>query len=125
MVLLIAIPFHGFLVLDGLARGGNSEFATVGRSFLLVQDAGGVGEIYGSRIPAALEAELLELGAGPAIPEIHSVIGLTLSDAVLVRGVDLDRYAAVEDFEVIAGRALRPGDPPGALPSGRGFIFDL
>lgn len=112
MVILVALPFQGFLVLDGLARGGNSEFEPVSDVGLSVQDAGGVGEIFGSRIPASLEQDLLELGATPAIPEIHSIAGTSVQDAVLIRGVDLDRYRQITDAEILEGRALEPGDAP-------------
>jgi putative ABC transport system permease protein len=112
MVLLVALPFQGFLVLDGLARGGNSEFEPVNRVGLSVQDAGGVGEVFGSRIPASLEQELLAMGASPAIPEIHSIAGTSAQDAVLVRGIDMERYQAATLFDILEGRPLRPGDPP-------------
>lgn len=112
MVLLVALPFQGFLVLDGLARGGNSEFEPVNRVGLAVQDAGGVGEVFGSRIPASLEQDLLAMGASPAIPEIHSIAGTSAQDAVLIRGVDVDRYRTATSFDTVEGRPLHPGDPP-------------
>lgn len=110
MVVLVALPFQGFLVLDGLARGGNSEFEPVSSVGLSVQDAGGVGEVFGSRIPASLEQELRAMGAAPVIPEIHSIAGTSAQDAVLIRGIDLERYEAVTSFDVLEGRPLRPGD---------------
>jgi putative ABC transport system permease protein len=112
MVILVALPFQGFLVLDGLARGGNSEFEPVSRVGLSVQDAGGVGEVFGSRIPASLGRELLAMGATPVIPEIHSIAGTSAQDAVLIRGVDVERYQMATSFDMLEGRPLRPGDPP-------------
>jgi ABC-type lipoprotein release transport system permease subunit len=46
------------------------------------------------------------------IPEIHTVVGLSPRDAVLLRGVSLDQYLEVESIKIIAGRPLQPGDPP-------------
>ena len=44
--------------------------------------------------------------------EIHTIVGTSLENAVLLKGVDLDHYAELDSFVVLAGRELRPGDSP-------------
>lgn len=117
--LLIMIPIAGFLLLDGVGRTVETDFAAVAADDLLVQESNSVGEITGSRIPASVEETLLEAGSRFAVPEIHAVAGTTIGNAVLLRGVDVDRYQAVERFDLLAGRALRPGDPGRVAMVGR------
>lgn len=111
-ILLVATPLAGYLLLDGFARGIDRDFTEVVSADLIVQEANSVGEITGSRIPASVEADLLEIGATFAIPEIHSVTGSSAENAVLVRGIDLDRYRAITRFDIVVGRPLQPDDPP-------------
>jgi ABC-type lipoprotein release transport system permease subunit len=109
-ILLVATPLAGYLLLYGFARGIDVDFAEEPSVDLIVQEANSVGEITGSRIPATTEAKLLDLGVAFAIPEIHSVAGSTAENAVLVRGVDLDRYRSITRFDTVSGRPLQPGD---------------
>jgi ABC-type lipoprotein release transport system permease subunit len=46
------------------------------------------------------------------VPEIHAVVGTSPEDAVLLRGIQLEAYTRLEEFKIIAGRPLGPGDPP-------------
>lgn len=111
-VMLVAAPLAGLMLLTGFARGIEVDFAVERMDDLIVQEANSVGEVTGSRIPAAVEGDLLAAGVAFAIPEIHSVAGSTAENAVLVRGVDLDRYRAVTRFTLVAGRPLESGDGP-------------
>lgn len=111
-VALIATPLAGFLLLHGFARGIDVDFAVEPTGDLIVQESNSVGEVTGSRIAASIEADLLAAGVPFAIPEIHSVAGSTAENAVLVRGIDLERYRSVTRFEIEQGRALQGGDPP-------------
>lgn len=111
-IALIATPMAGFLLLHGFARGIDVEFAVEAGGDLIVQESNSVGEVTGSRIAATIETDLLARGATFAIPEIHSVAGSTAENAVLVRGIDLDRYRSITTFDLLAGRALGGGDGP-------------
>ncbi len=108
--LLVSVPISGFLLLHGFARGIDVDFASEPSTDLVVQEANSVGEITGSRIPASVEADLRNLGVTFAIPEIHAVAGSSADNAVLLRGVDPDRYRSIVTFQVIEGRALEPQD---------------
>ncbi|MBI5156449.1 MAG: ABC transporter permease [Acidimicrobiia bacterium] len=111
-ILLVATPLAGYLLLDGFARGIDRDFTVTASVDLIVQEANSVGEITGSRIPAGLEADLVSRGLAFAIPEIHSLAGSSAENAVLVRGIDLDRYRSITRFDIVSGRPLQPGDPP-------------
>jgi putative ABC transport system permease protein len=127
-VLLLAIPVAGFLILDGFNRGIEIGFRKAQSTDLIVQETNSVGEVTGSRIAATVGRDLLDAGAPFAIPEIHAIAGTSNANAVLLRGIDLERYRSVTSFEVIEGRALERGDDPrGAfigtvLASGRGVV---
>jgi ABC-type lipoprotein release transport system permease subunit len=109
-VLLIAAPMAGYLLLQGFTRGVDVDFAQTASSDLIVQESNSVGEIAGSRIAAEIETMLLDEGVAFAIPEIHSVTGSSAENAVLLRGIDIDRYRAVTRFEMRSGRPLEPDD---------------
>ena len=109
-VLLVAVPLTGFLLLDGFGRGIDLQFGVESSRDLIVQEPNSVGEVYGSRIPASVEADLLARGVRFAIPEIHTVAGTAADNAVLLRGVDPERYRAVTETTLQAGRMLEPGD---------------
>jgi len=108
--LLVAVPISGYLLLYGFARGIEIDWAQVSTSDLIVQEANSVGEIAGSRISASIERDLLDLGVVFAIPEIHAVAGSSAENAVLLRGIDPERYQSIASFEIVDGRELRPGD---------------
>jgi hypothetical protein len=105
-ILLVATPLAGYLLLHGFSRSIDLDFAAESSPDLIVQEANSVGEITGSRIPATVEQDLLDLGVPFAIPEIHSVAGSTAENAVLVRGIDSARYRSITRFDIVAGRAL-------------------
>ncbi|HLA67655.1 MAG TPA: ABC transporter permease [Acidimicrobiia bacterium] len=109
-ILLVAIPLTGFLLLDGFNRGIDLRFHAAAATDLLVQESNSVGEITGSRISARTGDLLLQAGESFAIPEVHAIAGTSNANAVLLRGVDLDRYRAVITFDVVSGRPLEPGD---------------
>jgi len=109
-MLLIAVPIAGYLLLDGFTTGIDRDFASQSSTDLIVQEANSVGELAGSRIDAAIESDLLNRGTAFAIPEIHAVAGSSAENAVLLRGVDLDRYRSITSFTIVAGRPLSPED---------------
>jgi len=109
--LLVAVPLSTTLVLDGYVRAID-EIRRETRPLLVVQAANTIGEISGSRIPADVEHQLRELGVTDPVAEIHAVAGERVDRAVLVRGIEVDRYRDIELFDLVAGRGLEPGDPP-------------
>jgi ABC-type lipoprotein release transport system permease subunit len=112
MALTIAISLASFLILRGYQTGLTQRYTNLSAAYLLVEQSGSLGEFYGSRIPVSVGAQLLAQGASLAVPEIHTVVGLSPQDAVLLRGIALDRYAELEPFRITTGRPLQPGDPP-------------
>jgi ABC-type lipoprotein release transport system permease subunit len=111
MALAVCIPLLLFFVL-GAYKAGLQERYTVGNdNFLVVQLSGSMGEIYGSRIPAAIGDELHAAGISLVVPQIHTIVGTTSENAVLMRGIPLDTYALIEDYKIVAGRPLMAGDP--------------
>ena len=117
-MLLVAVPIAGYLLLVGFATGIDRDFASQVSTDLIVQEANSVGEIAGSRIDSSIESDLLAMGTTFAIPEIHAVAGSSADNAVLLRGVDLDRYRSVTSFEIVAGRPLSPDDADTAVMLG-------
>jgi len=113
-VFLVAIPVTGFLLLDGFSRGIDIGFHAAATPDLLVQQSNSVGEVTGSRISASVGPQLLAAGETFAIPEIHAIAGTSNANAVLLRGVDVERYRAISSFETVSGRPLEPGDDPRA-----------
>lgn len=77
---------------------------------LVVQQDSTVGEFAGSRIPAAVGDALLAAGVSEAIPEVHAVTGTSGADAMLVAGVDPDRYRDLDPYRIVSGRHLRSGE---------------
>jgi ABC-type lipoprotein release transport system permease subunit len=108
---LVAAPIAGYLLLDGFKTGLDRDFASQASSDLIVQEANSIGEVAGSRIDPAIEADLMAMGVTFAIPEIHAVAGSSADNAVLLRGVDLTRYRSITSFEILSGRGLEPDDP--------------
>ena len=109
--LAVGVPFMSFMLIQAYQAGLAARFSVSLTENLVVQTDGSFGEFYGSRLPASLGADLLAKGAGPLIPEIHTVIGTTQQDAVLLRGLPLEDLLRVEQIRIIAGRPLLPGDP--------------
>jgi putative ABC transport system permease protein len=52
------------------------------------------------------------MGFSLIVPEIRAVTGTSLQNATLLCGIDLEQYTLLEDFSVLSGRRLEPGDPP-------------
>jgi ABC-type lipoprotein release transport system permease subunit len=112
MSLTVAISLAAFLILHGYRMGLIQRYSNLSPAFLLVEQSGSMAEFYGSRIPADVGRQLLDRGASRAIPEIHSIVGTTPQNAVLLRGVSLEEYAELESFRMVSGRPLQPGDLP-------------
>lgn len=112
MALAIAVPVMVFIGLQGYQTNLRNLYEATSGQFLVVQASGSMGEFYGSRLPASLQKDLLAAGLSFAIPEIHTIVGTTRSDAVLLRGIPLADYPRIERFRMLTGRPLQPGDAP-------------
>jgi putative ABC transport system permease protein len=112
MALAVSVSLISFLIIFGYKKGLETRYANLAEDFLIVQENGSMGEFYGSRISAGVGNELAAAGVGLVVPSIHTIVGTSPQDAVLLRGIDLDSYAKVETFKMIAGRPLQKGDPP-------------
>lgn len=110
LIVLVLVPVYAGLLLGGYARSIETIERRV-RPLLIVQEANTVGEIAGSRIPAATEQVLRRRGVSDAITEVHAVTGERMDLATLVRGVELQRYRDVEQPPLVAGRLLTSDDP--------------
>jgi len=112
MALVIGLSLLCFLFFDAHRAGLEIVFSSFDPGYLVVQSMDSIGEIYGSRLPAGLEAELSSRGARLVVPEIHTIVGGTPASAMLLRGIALDRYLQMEGFKILAGRPLQADDAP-------------
>ncbi len=119
MILLIASAILMFLVVGGYRLTLAREYGDVPDAHLIVQESNVLGELYGSRISAAVEMQLAGLGVSQAIPEIHETVGTSIADMLLLRGVDPQRFLQVNTFKLLQGQNLQPGDPPRTAMLGR------
>ena len=108
--LVIAVSVTGYLTLVGYHRGTTRQFDQAAPDYLIVQESHTVGEHFGSRISSQVGDDLVALGVSLVVPEIHTVVGTSIKDATLLRGVDLDAYLQVDHLDIHAGQALGPGD---------------
>jgi ABC-type lipoprotein release transport system permease subunit len=110
MSLAIAIAAGMFTFLEVYRLGLAAEFTEQSPNLLVVHDIQNVGDIAGSRISSDVSKLLSGLGINMIIPEIHTVTGVSIPDATLLRGIDLGQYQRLETFSMLSGRSLRPGD---------------
>ena len=112
MALAAGIPLMLYFVLGAYRAGLQSRYAESYEDFLVVQVSGSLGEFYGSRMPASVGDDLWAAALSLVVPEIHTVVGTTTENAVLLRGIPLDSYSRVEEYKITSGRPLMTGDPP-------------
>jgi len=112
MALTVALSLAAFLMMRAYHTALHRHYAQLSAAYLMVEQSGSMGEFMGSRLPASLAAQLTSAGASRAIPEIHSVVGSTPENAILLRGISLEEYGETEQFQIVAGQPLRPGSPP-------------
>jgi hypothetical protein len=112
MALAAAVPLISYLSLQAYQAGLLSRYSNSSADLLVVQLSGSLGEFYGSRLPAQVGDDLRAGGASRVVPEIHTVVGTTADDGILLRGVPLESYKLVEEYKMVAGRPLLPGDIP-------------
>ena len=112
MALTVGIPLMLYLTLDAYQAGLRLRYTDTYGDFLVVQVSGSLGEFYGSRMLASVGDGLRAAGASLVVPEIHTIVGTTTENAVLLRGIPLESYARVEEYQITAGRPLMAGDAP-------------
>ena len=56
---------------------------------LVIQETQSFAEFYGSRLSPEIGIELGDLGFAGAVAEIHAIVGTSLEDALLLKGVGL------------------------------------
>jgi len=109
---VISVTLLAVLVLNAYRLGLENRYAFETDGYLIAQQSGSMGELQGSRLPASVAGELSARGSTLVVPQIHTVIGTSSENAILLRGIPLENYAQVEPFRLIAGRPLQEGDPP-------------
>lgn len=112
MVLAVSVPLMSFLTLEAYHAGLLARYSGGDKDFLVVQLSGSFGEIVGSRLSAQVGADLRAAGASMVIPEIHAIVGTSSENAIMLRGIPLEYYSQVEEYNLVAGRSLREGDQP-------------
>lgn len=109
---VIGISLMSFFTLQAYRSGFTARYSKISPNYLVVQMSGSFGEYYGSRIPVEVGDELLAAGVSRVIPEIHTVVGTTEENAILLRGIPMDNPYQVENYQMVSGRPLEPGDLP-------------
>jgi ABC-type lipoprotein release transport system permease subunit len=116
LILVLALVFGvaaaGYLTLVGLQEALEEIFTPTASGWLVVQEPGSFGEVYGSVLSADSAGALKLLGASRVIPVMHAITGTSRKDTRLVQGVKLEAYAETNPFRLLEGRALQPGDAP-------------
>ena len=111
-LLLVAVPVGLFLSLRLFFSGMRTEYSRISAGMLVVQKSDSMGEIYGSRLDPQTAVQLRQLGYENPIPAIQDIAGTTITNAVLLRGVDLLQYPALDEFQILAGQRLDLSSPP-------------
>jgi ABC-type lipoprotein release transport system permease subunit len=112
MSLVASVAICIYLTLVGYQAGLAAQFGPLDTAFLTIQERNSFGEIYGSRLSPLVGAQLIGMGVKWIVPEIHDVVGTSIEDAVLLRGVDLEQYEQVNTYHLVVGTVLHPGDAP-------------
>jgi putative ABC transport system permease protein len=124
MALLFSITFATYLALITYQKSLSQTYFSLETNWLVVQVSFGSGEIHGSRLNSAIGELLKNYGYQP-IAEIHQVVGTTLSNGIMMRGVQPENLYQVSPFKLLAGRNLVPGDAPRLAMAGIGLANRL
>lgn len=116
---VFAIAVMAFVALGSYRQALGRDYGPARQDQLVIQETQSFGEFYGSRLSPDIEIVLEGLGVVEPVAEIHSIVGTSLEDVVLLKGVDLERYADLDPFVILDGRALQAGDSPRRAMLGR------
>lgn len=106
---MIVLTVATVTLLDGYVHSIGVRFRS-SQPRLVVQQDSTVGEFAGSQLAAGVGDQLRAMGYDDPVAEVHAVTGTSGSDAVLIAGVDPDRYDELDPYHVRAGRGLRSGE---------------
>ena len=124
MALLFSITFATYLALITYQKSLSMTYFSLQANWLVVQVGFGSGEIHGSRLDSGIEQLLKNDGYQP-IPEIHQVVGTSISNGIMMRGVQPDDLLKVSPFKLLAGRDLVSGDASRLAMVGTGLANRL
>jgi putative ABC transport system permease protein len=124
MALLFSISFATYLALVAYQKSLSMTYFSLEANWLVVQQNSVNGEIHGSRMNTAVEQLLKNQGYQP-IPEIHQVVGTSISNGIMMRGVQPEDLLKVSPFKLLAGRNLISGDSPRLAMVGTGLANRL
>jgi ABC-type lipoprotein release transport system permease subunit len=124
MALLFSISFATYLALVTYQKSLSMTYFSLEANWLVVQVNSVNGEIHGSRLNTDIEQLLKNYGYRP-IPEIHQVVGTSISNGIMMRGVQPDDLLKVSPFKLLAGRNLVSGDSPRLAMVGTGLANRL
>lgn len=110
MALLFSITFATYLALITYQKSLSVTYFSLEANWLVVQESYGNGEIHGSRLTDVTRQLLVDNGYDNPIPEIHQVVGTSLANGIMIRGVQPEDLNKISPFELLAGRALLPVD---------------
>jgi ABC-type lipoprotein release transport system permease subunit len=117
--IVFAIAVTAFVALGSYRQALLRDYIPARQDQLVIQETQSFAEFYGSRLSPRIAAVLEDLGVSGAVAEIHSIVGTSLENAVLLKGVDLEHYPQLDTFVIRAGRSLQPGDSPRQTMIGR------
>jgi ABC-type lipoprotein release transport system permease subunit len=109
---VFAMAVTAFVALGSYRQTLLTDYRPAREDQLVIQETQSFAEFYGSRLSPDIAVVLEDLGFVGAVAEIHAIVGTSLEDAVLLKGVDLERYPGLDSFVIRAGRGLEPGDSP-------------
>jgi putative ABC transport system permease protein len=112
MALLFSISFASYLALITYQKSLSATYFSLEANWLVVQESYGNGEIHGSRLTSVTRQLLEDNGYDNPIPEIHQVVGTSLANGIMIRGVLPEDLYKISPFELLAGRTLVAGDSP-------------
>lgn len=112
MALLFSITFASYLALITYQKSLSETYFSLEANWLVVQESYGSGEIHGSRLTKEIGQLLIDKGYDHPIPEIHQVVGTSLANGIMLRGVHPEDLNKISPFELLSGRSLEAGDSP-------------
>lgn len=124
MALLFSITFATYLALITYQKSLSMTYFSLENNWLVVQVGFGSGEIHGSRLGDDIGQLLKSYGYRP-IPEIHQLVGTSISNGIMMRGVQPEDLFKVSPFKLLAGRNLMAGDPARLAMVGTGLAKRL
>ncbi|HNR03040.1 MAG TPA: FtsX-like permease family protein [Anaerolineaceae bacterium] len=107
---LFAVVFAAFLVLFTHYKSATQIYGTLSESWLVVGSSDGLSEIHGSRLTPEIREMLIESGYADPVPEIHQIVGTTIANGTLVKGIRLEDYEKYNSFSLHSGRKLAVED---------------